>query len=125
MVNDNHHVAGKDSCNTCVAQPVRVMMTCRGPLLPPAYGRQYEESAGRNSLSWCCEQSDLVLMDTASGTVVERHRAIGTKAHGLVAWHSWLILLDSGNGALARFEPNTGKREELWRVCRSCPSHRS
>eukprot|EP00884_Botryococcus_braunii_P012765 jgi/Botrbrau1/2148/Bobra.0093s0053.1 len=58
--------------------------------------------------------SELVLLDSKEGRIMERHKGVATKGHNLVAWRSWLLLLDSGNGGLARFQPQTAKRDNLW-----------
>jgi len=66
-------------------------------------------------------QSDVVRVKVGSPGVsrpqeVLRVQGIGDKAHGLVAWHSQLLFLDSENGALALLDPATGDVTELWRA---------
>lgn len=66
-----------------------------------------------------CEQSDLVKVFIGQGSPpheASRISGVGTKAHGVVAWGSDLIMLDSDNGVLVSLDTETGDVFDLWMV---------
>lgn len=68
-----------------------------------------------------CAQSDLVKVFVGPGSPpheVSRITAVGTKAHGVVAWGSDLVMLDSDNGALVSLDTEGGDVYDLYMVRR-------
>ena len=55
-------------------------------------------------------------IDLASGRVVQRLEGVGTKAHCLVAWHTFFLVLDSEGGALLQVDPANGTITILYQV---------
>lgn len=70
-----------------------------------------------------CAQSDVVKVDlraeppAAFATI----KAVGSKAHGLVEWGRFFVMLDSDNAALAIVDPSTSEVHQRWQVREGAP----
>ena len=67
-------------------------------------------------------QSDLALVDVATGAVLQRLQGVGAQAHGAVLWNAHVLCLDSARGALVRLDAGSGEAATLWQV-HACRMH--